>query len=129
MTDSVSLTTLLSRMTRELRRVEERLTNLEHAIGDIVLEAQSLRSPRFHELQELDRARQEVSGIAEFVDNVAVAASQEWMIDTAPLGRSLGLEALAAALRRDEASKGEFEDYEHFVEDRCDATSEALSDT
>ena len=32
------LPTLLTRMTRELRRVETRLTNLEDAIGEIVLD-------------------------------------------------------------------------------------------
>jgi hypothetical protein len=115
MSESVSLPTLHSRVARELRRVEQRLTNLEHAIGDIVLEAGSSRSLRFRELQDIDRARQEVSGIAEFVDNLAVAVSPEWRVDTGPLGCSLGLEALAAALGRDEANNCEFGDYEHFV--------------
>jgi hypothetical protein len=115
MTNSVSLSTMLSRMTRELRRVEARLTNLEYAIGDIVLEAQSPRAPRFHELQEIDRARQEVSGIAEFLDNLVLAASPEWLVDTNLASHSLGLEALAAALGRDEASEVELGDYEHFV--------------
>ena len=115
MTDPVSLPTLLSRITRELRRVEQRLMNLEHAIGDIVLESELSRSPRFRELQEIDRARQEVSGIAEFVDNLAVATSPEWTVDTDPLGCSLGLEALAASLGRDEARTREFGDYEHFA--------------
>ncbi len=114
MPDSVSLSTLLARMTRELRRVETRLINLENAIGDIVLNSQSLRSPRFEELQEIDRARQEVSGIAEFLDSLALAALPEWLVDTRFASRSLGLAALAAALAHDEEAKAEPHDYEHF---------------
>ncbi len=102
-------------MTRELRRVEARLTNLENAIGEIVLDVQSPQSPRFHQLQEVDRARQEVSGIAEFLDNLAVAALPEWLVDTRLASRSLGLAALAASLARDEDSEAEFGEYEHFA--------------
>jgi hypothetical protein len=115
MIDPVSLSTLLSRTTRELRRVEAKLTNLERAIGDIALQAQSPRSPRFHALQEIDRARQEVSGIAQFLDNLVLAASPEWLVETKLACHSLGLEALAAALGRDEASEAALGDYERFV--------------
>ncbi len=115
MTNSVSLSTLLSRMTRELRRVEGRLTNLECAIGDILLEVRSPRLPSFHELQEIDRARQEVAGITEFLDILGLAVSPEWLVDATLASRSLALEALAAALARDEASAAELGEYEHFV--------------
>ncbi len=115
MSEKVLLCTLLSRMTRELRRVETRLTNLENAISDIVLDAPSPRSPRFHELQEVDRARQEVSGIADFLEHLADAASPECAVDTRLASRSLGLADLAAALVHDEAVEADIGEFEHFV--------------
>jgi len=54
---TASIATVLARVTGELRRIETRLPKLEHAIGDVVLDAQSSLSRRFHDLQELDRAR------------------------------------------------------------------------
>ena len=115
MTHSAPLSTLLGRMTRQLRRVEARLVKLEEAIGDIVLEAPSHGSLRFHELQEIDRVRQEIFEIAAFVDNVALAASPDWLVDARLASRTLGLAALAAALSRDEEGESESSDYEHFA--------------
>jgi hypothetical protein len=115
MSEMVSLSTLLSRMTRELRRVETRLTSLEEAIGDIVLDSPPPRSPRFHELQEIDRARQEVAGIADFLERVADAASPECAVDARLASRSLGLADLAAALVHGEAVEAELGEFEHFV--------------
>ncbi len=114
MSEKVALCTLLLRMTRELRRVESRLTNLEDVISDIVLDASSPRSPRFHELQEVDRARQEVSGIADFLEHLADAASPECAVDARLASRSLGLAGLAAALVHDEAVEVEIGEFEHF---------------
>ncbi len=115
MSEKVSLGTLLSRMTRELRRVETRLINLENAIGDILLDSQSPRSPRFHELQEIDRARQEISGIADFLDHLADSASPDCTVDPRLAGRSLGLADLAAALVLDEAVEADIGEFEHFA--------------
>ncbi len=115
MSGSISLGTLLSRLTRELRRVETRLTNLEDAIGDILLDAPLPRSPRFHELQEIDRARQEISGIADFLDHLADAASPDCAVDPHLATRSLGLADLAAALVHDEAVEADIGEFEHFA--------------
>jgi hypothetical protein len=115
MSEMVSLSTLLSRMTRELRRVETRLTNLEDAISDILLDTPAPRSPRFHELQEIDRARQEVSGIADFLQHLADGASPECAVDARLASRSLGLADLAAALVHDKAVEAELGEFEHFV--------------
>ena len=115
MTDMVSLSTLLSRMTRELRRVEARLSNLDNAICDIVHDVQRGRSPRFHELQEIDRARQEVSGIAEFLERLSVASSAECAVDARMASRSLGLADLAAALVHGQPVPAEFGESEIFV--------------
>jgi hypothetical protein len=113
MTASVPLATILARVTAELRRVEARLSKLEHAIGDIILEA-PLRSARFHELQEIDHARQEVGGIAEFLDNMALETSPEWMLDSLAVSRSLKLDMLAGALGEGDAKPAQFNEYEAF---------------
>lgn len=115
MSEMISLPTLLTRMTRELRRVETRLTNLEDAIGEIVLDASTPRSPRFQELQEVDRARQEVSGIADFIEHIAAAASPEYSVDVRLASRSLGLADLASALVHDESVQAELGEFEQFV--------------
>ena len=115
MTDMVSLSTLCSRMTRELRRVEARLSNLENAIGDILRDVQRPHSRRFLELQEIDRARQEVSGIAEFLEHLSVVACPGCAVDAHMASRSLGLADLAAALVRGESVQVEFGEFETFV--------------
>ncbi len=78
---TASIATVLARVTGELRRIETRLPKLEHAIGDVVLDAQSSLSRRFHDLQELDRARQEVAGVVEFLDNLAADLPPEWLVN------------------------------------------------
>jgi hypothetical protein len=115
MSEKIALGTLLSRMTRELRRVENRLTNIENAISDILLDAPSPRSPRFHELQEIDRARQEIAGIADFLGHLADSTSPECMVDPRLASRSLGLADLAAALVHGEAIEADIGEFEHFV--------------
>jgi hypothetical protein len=115
MSEKIALGTLLSRMTRELRRVENRLSNLENVIGDILLDSQSPRSPRFHELQEIDRARQEIAGIADFLDHLADSALPDCAVDLRLASRSLGLADLAAALVHGEVIEADFGEFEHFA--------------
>jgi hypothetical protein len=108
---TASIATVLARVTGELRRIEARSSNVEHAIGDVVLDAQSWLSQRFHDLQELDRARQEVAGLAEFLDNLAADVPSEWLVD----GLSIAFEALSFALGHGdtvEMALGEFEAFE-----------------
>ena len=111
---TASIATVLARVTGELRRVEARLSTVEHAIGDVVLDAQSSLSQRFHDLQELDRARQEVAGLAEFLDNLAADVPSEWLVDACGASLSITLEALSFALGHGdtiEAGLGEFEGF------------------
>jgi hypothetical protein len=111
----VTIATALARVTGELRRIEARLSTVEHAIGDAVLGAQSSLSRRFHDFQDLDRARQEVAGLAEFLDNLAGDVPSEWQVDACAASLSIALEALAFALGRGhtvEAAFGEFEAFE-----------------
>jgi hypothetical protein len=112
---TATIGTVLARVTGELRRIEARLSNVEHAIGDVVLDGQSSHSRRFHDLQELDRARQEVAGLAEFLDNLAAGVPAEWLVDAGGASHSIALEALSSALGHGdtvEAALGEFEAFE-----------------
>ena len=112
---TASIATVLARVTGELRRVEARLSTVERAIGDVVLDARSSLSQRFHDLQELDRARQEVAGLAEFLDNLGADVPSEWLVDACSASLSITLEALSFALGRGEiveAAVGEFEAFE-----------------
>jgi len=112
---TASIATVLARVTGELRRVEARLSTVEHAIGDVFLDAQSSLSQRFHDLQELDRARQEVAGLAEFLDNLAADVPSEWLVDACGASLSIALEALSFALGHGDtvaAALGEFEAFE-----------------
>jgi hypothetical protein len=111
----VSIATALARVTGELRRIEARLSKVEIAVGDVVLDAQSSLSQRFHDLQDLDHARQEVAGLAEFLGNLAGDVPSEWQVDACAASLSIALEALAFALGRGqpiEAALGEFEAFE-----------------
>jgi len=89
-------------MNRELQNVEAKLESLERAVSEIVFDARSQQSLRFHELQEIDRVRQEVAGIAKFLGSVALDAPAEWTVDARAASRAVRLEALAVALRRGE---------------------------
>ena len=112
---TASIATVLARVTGELRRIEARLSTVEHAIGDVVLGAQSSLSQCFHDLQELDRARQEVAGVAEFLDNLAADVPSEWLVDAGGASLSIALEALSFALGHGdtvETALGEFEVFE-----------------
>jgi hypothetical protein len=112
---TASIATVLARVTGELRRIEARSSNVEHAIGDVVLDAQSSLSQRFHDLQELDRARQEVAGLAEFFDNLATGVPSTWLVDAGGASLSIALEALSFALGHGdtvEMALGEFEAFE-----------------
>ena len=112
---TASIATVLARVTGELRRIEARLSNVEHAIGEVILNAQSPLSQSFHDLQELDRARQELAGLAEFLDNLAADAPSEWLVDAGGASLSIALEALSFALGHGhtlESALGEFEAFE-----------------
>jgi hypothetical protein len=114
MNGPVSLSTLLDRMAGELRQLEARISNLERAFGEVALESHSPRSPRFHELQEIDRIRQEVGGIADFLSALAIGVPVDCRADALTASQKLGLEALAAALGHGEAREVLVSEYEPF---------------
>ena len=71
----------LRRVTDELRKVTRRLERVDNAVGRLVFDAASPRGAHFHDLQDLDRAKQEVAGIAGFLERLARDMPAEWVAD------------------------------------------------
>jgi hypothetical protein len=93
----------LGRVTQQLRKVAERLENAQGAVSRLVLDSASPRSTHFHDLQELDRATQEIGAIAAFLDRLAADVPGEWLTDAKRASLSVDLHALAAILGDGEA--------------------------
>jgi hypothetical protein len=98
MSDSVPLSTLLNRLAAELRRDGDRLARIDHAVADLFGVVDVRRLPRFQELQEIDRVRQEIAGIADIVAALADACPAELRADARLATGAVTLEALARAL-------------------------------
>ena len=109
----------LRRVTDELRKVTRRLERVDNAVGRLVFDAASPKGPHFHDLQDLDRAKQEVAGIAGFLERLAHDMPAEWVADTNTASLLIDLHELAASLaKRDvddpEAGPEEASDCEMF---------------
>jgi hypothetical protein len=109
----------LRRVTDELRKVTHRLERVDNAVGRLVFDANSPRGAHFHDLQDLDRAKQEVSGIAGFLERLARDMPAEWVADSNTASLLIDLHELAASLaKRDadnpDAGPGEASDCEMF---------------
>ena len=96
------IATTLLRVTEELRRVSGRLEKVDVAVGRLVFEAASPTSEHFHDLQDIDRANQEIAGIAAFLEKLAGAVPPEWLADSKRASVSLALHELASKLGRHE---------------------------
>ena len=94
----------LRRVTDELRKVTQRLERVDDAVGRLVFEAASPRSAHFRQLQDLDRAKQEVAGIAGFLERLARDMPAEWVADSRTASLLIDLHELAANLARREAA-------------------------
>jgi hypothetical protein len=101
------MTTTLLRVTEELRRVSGRLQKIDVAVGKLVFEAASPASAHFHDLQDIDRANQEVAGIAAFLERLASAVPAEWLADPKGASLSLELHELASSLALLEAKEAD----------------------
>ena len=121
-TDSPPLSPIgetLRRVTDELRKVTRRLERVENAVGRLVFEAASPKGTHFHDLQDLDRAKQEVAGIAGFLERLAHDMPAEWVADSKTASLLIDLQELAASLAHREAhdpdvDPGEASDCEMF---------------
>ena len=103
------IATTLRRVTDELRKVAGRLEKVDVALGLLVYETATSCSPHFHDLQDLDRANQEIVGIAAFLEKLASAVPTEWLADSRKASLSIDLHDLARSLGRHEASEADFE--------------------
>jgi hypothetical protein len=93
----------LRRVTDELRKVTRRLERVDNAVGRLVFDSASPRGPHFHDLQDLDRAKQEVAGIAGFLERLARDMPAEWVADSNTASLIIDLHELAASLAKPEA--------------------------
>ena len=101
------MATTLLRVTEELRKVSVRLEKVDVAVGRLVFEAASRTSAHFHDLQDIDRANQEVVGIAAFLEKLANAIPAEWLADPKGASSSIDLYELASSLAQLEAKEAD----------------------
>ena len=107
MTSAAPLAALLVRAAAELVKSEARLTEVDHAISDLLASAAALSADRSAALQQIDRVRQDIGGIAEFLCALATAIPSEWTADPHAVTGALRLEGLANALRLGGAGEAE----------------------
>ncbi|THD43930.1 MAG: hypothetical protein E7774_11680 [Bradyrhizobium sp.] len=93
----------LQRVTGELRKVTQRLEKVDDAVGKMVFESAGGGGRTFHDLQDLDRAKQEVAGIARFLERLAHDMPAEWVADSRTASLMIDLQELATSLARSEA--------------------------
>jgi hypothetical protein len=101
------IATTLLRVTEELRKVAGRLEKVDVAVARLVFEAASPRSENFHDLQNIDRATQEIAGIAAFLAKLASDVPTEWLADSKSASLTIALHELASKLGRHEASEAD----------------------
>jgi len=93
----------LRRVTEELRKVAQRLARVDDAVGRLVFESASPNGAYFRDLQDLDRARQEIAGIARFLERLASDMPGDWLADSKSASLFIDLHELASSLARHEA--------------------------
>jgi hypothetical protein len=97
----------LRRVTDELRKVTRRLEKVDNAVGRLVFDSATPRGPHFHDLQDLDRAKQEVAGIAGFLERLARDMPAEWVADSNTATLLIDLHELATSLAHSNAHESE----------------------
>lgn len=90
---------LLDRAVVEMRDLTSVVNELEVLIGDLVHAGAFGTSNSIYDLQKLDFLRQNIGGIADFLDNIRLAAHPEWAIDTDLAAAPVKLAELSARLR------------------------------
>jgi len=99
----------LRRVTDELRKVTRRLEKVDNAVGRLVFDAASVKGTHFHDLQDLDRAKQEVAGIAGFLERLARDMPAEWVADSNTASLLIDLHELASSLAHSDAHDSDAE--------------------
>ncbi|MBV8473591.1 MAG: hypothetical protein JO107_10455 [Hyphomicrobiales bacterium] len=96
-----SISTILLQVTEELRKVAERLEGVQGAVGELAIGGSSPRSAQFRQLQDLDRATQEVAALGAFLEALSADCPPEWRADPKRASLAVNLHDLAAALAQD----------------------------
>jgi hypothetical protein len=96
-------------VTDELRKVTRRLEKVDNAVGRLVFDAASVKGTHFHDLQDLDRAKQEVAGIAGFLERLARDMPAEWVADSNTASLLIDLHELASSLAHSDAHDSDAE--------------------
>lgn len=102
------IATILSRVSDELRKVAGRLDKVQGVVSLVVFEAspqRAARSKTLHDLQDLDRATQEIAAIAAFLDKLGSDLPGDWLADPKGASLAIDLHELAAILGHHEAGE------------------------
>jgi hypothetical protein len=97
------IATILRSVTDELRKVAERLDTVQGAVGELVFDSTSPRAAHLRDLQNLDRATQEIAAIAAFLETLSGDLPGHWVADPKGASLAVDLQELATVLGRHEA--------------------------
>ena len=114
--DGDDLAGALARAAEAMRLTAVRLSRVENAVGQVLLQSGAASESHFAELQELDLSTQELAALAEFIDQLARRTPRAVAVDLASAARPLLLADLAAFLtgRAATASRPREEDFDIF---------------
>ena len=99
------IASILCRVSGELRKVVGRLDKVQGAVGELVRDGASPRTAQLRDLQDLDRATQEIAAIAAFLETLSSDLPSEWLADPKGASLAVDLQELAAILGRHEAGE------------------------
>lgn len=94
-----SVPALLDRAVIEMRGLTSVVNELEALIGNLVIAGSFGSSNSIYDLQKLDSLRQNIGGIADFLDGVGRGAAPEWTIDANSACELVTLAELSDRLR------------------------------
>jgi len=94
----VPVNVMLGRVGQELRQLAATVEDMQSLIGHLLSERARGHSPSLYELQKFDLLRQELSGVADFVDALAPGAPPHWLLDPIMASQKVTLSDLAARL-------------------------------
>lgn len=98
-TKTESVPQLLDRAVAEMRDLTAVVNDLEVLVGNLVLAGSFGSSHSIYDLQKLDRLRQNIGGIADFLDGISRCSAPEWSIETNKASAAVKLADLSERLR------------------------------
>lgn len=94
-----SVPALLDRAVIEMRGLTSVVNELESLIGNLVIAGSFGSSNSIYDLQKLDSLRQNIGGIADFLDGISRGAAPEWTVDASNACELVTLADLSERLR------------------------------